>query len=195
MFPFDVILFDVGGVLLTNGWDHRERALVVDQFQLDRAEFERRHPEACMVVASVSKRLAGFERVLDPGQVSALAGPSRMKLLRSRSSIACSSTVSMMSVSPPDSTSASASATTRSCSVARPRRWKPSRRHLHRELAARPRQHEFGRLRRLVAVDHRQRPRLRVGEQPVAVHGDAVARAAGTAAPSPRPPISRRSRC
>ena len=26
MFPFDVILFDVGGVLLTNGWDHRERA-------------------------------------------------------------------------------------------------------------------------------------------------------------------------
>jgi putative hydrolase of the HAD superfamily len=28
MFPFDVILFDVGGVLLTNGWDHRERAAV-----------------------------------------------------------------------------------------------------------------------------------------------------------------------
>jgi putative hydrolase of the HAD superfamily len=45
MFPFDVILFDVGGVLLTNGWDHRERAAVVDQFQLDRAEFERRHAE------------------------------------------------------------------------------------------------------------------------------------------------------
>ncbi len=45
MFPFDVILFDVGGVLLTNGWDHRERAVVVDQFQLDRAEFERRHAE------------------------------------------------------------------------------------------------------------------------------------------------------
>jgi putative hydrolase of the HAD superfamily len=46
MFPFDVILFDVGGVLLTNGWDHRERAAVVDQFQLDRAEFERRHAQA-----------------------------------------------------------------------------------------------------------------------------------------------------
>ncbi len=43
MFPFDVILFDVGGVLLTNGWDHRERALVLDQFHLDRAEFEARH--------------------------------------------------------------------------------------------------------------------------------------------------------
>lgn len=46
MFPFDVILFDVGGVLLTNGWDHRERAAVLDQFHLDRADFERRHPEA-----------------------------------------------------------------------------------------------------------------------------------------------------
>lgn len=45
MFPFDVILFDVGGVLLTNGWDHCERAVVLDQFHLDRAEFEARHPE------------------------------------------------------------------------------------------------------------------------------------------------------
>jgi putative hydrolase of the HAD superfamily len=43
MFPFDVILFDVGGVLLTNGWDHRERALVLEKFHLDRAEFEARH--------------------------------------------------------------------------------------------------------------------------------------------------------
>ncbi|HLY39715.1 MAG TPA: HAD-IA family hydrolase [Terracidiphilus sp.] len=43
MFPFDAILFDVGGVLLTNGWDHRERAAVLDQFQLDRAAFESRH--------------------------------------------------------------------------------------------------------------------------------------------------------
>jgi putative hydrolase of the HAD superfamily len=45
MFPFDVILFDVGGVLLTNGWDHDERALVLDQFHLDRGAFEARHPE------------------------------------------------------------------------------------------------------------------------------------------------------
>jgi len=45
MFPFDVILFDVGGVLLTNGWDHVERAIVLDQFHLDRAEFEARHAE------------------------------------------------------------------------------------------------------------------------------------------------------
>ncbi|MGA7856598.1 MAG: HAD-IA family hydrolase [Terracidiphilus sp.] len=43
MFPFDVILFDVGGVLLTNGWDHCERSVVLDQFHLDKAEFEARH--------------------------------------------------------------------------------------------------------------------------------------------------------
>jgi putative hydrolase of the HAD superfamily len=45
MFPFDVILFDVGGVLLTNGWDHRERAAVLAQFHLDLAEFEARHAQ------------------------------------------------------------------------------------------------------------------------------------------------------
>jgi putative hydrolase of the HAD superfamily len=46
MFPFDVILFDVGGVLLTNGWDTRERALAIEQFHLDAAGFEARHREA-----------------------------------------------------------------------------------------------------------------------------------------------------
>jgi putative hydrolase of the HAD superfamily len=41
--PFDVILFDVGGVLLTNGWDHRERAAAVAQFHLDAVSFEAHH--------------------------------------------------------------------------------------------------------------------------------------------------------
>jgi putative hydrolase of the HAD superfamily len=44
MFHFDVILFDVGGVLLTNGWDHCERATVLQRFNLDQAAFEARHP-------------------------------------------------------------------------------------------------------------------------------------------------------
>jgi putative hydrolase of the HAD superfamily len=43
MLPFDVILFDVGGVLLTNGWDHRERAAAVAQFQLEPEPFEAHH--------------------------------------------------------------------------------------------------------------------------------------------------------
>ena len=45
MFSFDVILFDVGGVLLTNGWDRRERAAAVAQFHLDAKEFESRHAD------------------------------------------------------------------------------------------------------------------------------------------------------
>ena len=43
MSPFDVILFDVGGVLLTNGWDRQERAAAVEQFQLDAGEIEVRN--------------------------------------------------------------------------------------------------------------------------------------------------------
>lgn len=42
---FDVILFDVGGVLLTNGWDRRERAAAVEHFHLDGQEFEARHEQ------------------------------------------------------------------------------------------------------------------------------------------------------
>jgi putative hydrolase of the HAD superfamily len=46
MFPFDVILFDVGGVLLTNGWDRCERSSVLEQFHLDPGAFNARHPAA-----------------------------------------------------------------------------------------------------------------------------------------------------
>jgi putative hydrolase of the HAD superfamily len=37
------LLWDVGGVLLSNGWDHRSRAAAAAQFHLDAAELERRH--------------------------------------------------------------------------------------------------------------------------------------------------------
>ncbi|MGB9407647.1 MAG: HAD-IA family hydrolase [Terracidiphilus sp.] len=43
IFPFDAILFDVGGVLLTNGWDIRERAAAIEHFHLDLAAFEALH--------------------------------------------------------------------------------------------------------------------------------------------------------
>jgi len=46
MRPFDVILFDIGGVLLTNGWDREERAAVLAQFKLDADEFEALHRAA-----------------------------------------------------------------------------------------------------------------------------------------------------
>jgi putative hydrolase of the HAD superfamily len=46
MTDISTILWDVGGVLLTNGWDHAGRADVLAHFKVDRAEFEERHPEA-----------------------------------------------------------------------------------------------------------------------------------------------------
>jgi putative hydrolase of the HAD superfamily len=43
MVEISTILWDVGGVLLTNGWDHLERAAVLKKFQLDSDSFEQRH--------------------------------------------------------------------------------------------------------------------------------------------------------
>jgi putative hydrolase of the HAD superfamily len=43
MVEISTILWDVGGVLLTNGWDHQERAAVLKKFQLDAEPFEQRH--------------------------------------------------------------------------------------------------------------------------------------------------------
>lgn len=37
------VFFDVGGVLLTNGWDHEARSAAVERFGLDGADFEDRH--------------------------------------------------------------------------------------------------------------------------------------------------------
>jgi putative hydrolase of the HAD superfamily len=39
-------LWDVGGVLLTNGWDHKERSQVLSHFGVDHDAFEQRHPDA-----------------------------------------------------------------------------------------------------------------------------------------------------
>ncbi len=43
MAEISTILWDVGGVLLTNGWDRIERAAVLDRFALDHAAFDQRH--------------------------------------------------------------------------------------------------------------------------------------------------------
>ncbi len=39
------LFWDVGGVLLNNAWDHAERDLAIERFQIDKAEFEARHKE------------------------------------------------------------------------------------------------------------------------------------------------------
>jgi putative hydrolase of the HAD superfamily len=44
--PIRTIYWDVGGVLLTNGWDHTERAAVLNQFGVDKATVDARHEAA-----------------------------------------------------------------------------------------------------------------------------------------------------
>lgn len=39
----EAVFFDIGGVLLTNGWDHRSRAAAAARFGFDAADVERRH--------------------------------------------------------------------------------------------------------------------------------------------------------
>lgn len=45
MSGISTILWDVGGVLLTNAWDHQQRDAVLTRFGLDRADFELCHGE------------------------------------------------------------------------------------------------------------------------------------------------------
>ena len=46
MKPIRTLFWDVGGVLLTNAWDHEERQRAVEKFQLQKADFETRHKDA-----------------------------------------------------------------------------------------------------------------------------------------------------
>jgi putative hydrolase of the HAD superfamily len=41
--PVTTLFLDIGGVLLTNGWDHQARKLAAKTFDLDRNEMEDRH--------------------------------------------------------------------------------------------------------------------------------------------------------
>jgi putative hydrolase of the HAD superfamily len=41
-----ILFCDVGGVLLTNAWDHQERRRAVEQFRLQDEDFETRHKQA-----------------------------------------------------------------------------------------------------------------------------------------------------
>ena len=65
MLPFDVILFDVGGVLLTNGWDLKERAEVAAQYHLDPVELELRHKQHEEIVDRWERGEATIDDYLD----------------------------------------------------------------------------------------------------------------------------------
>jgi len=56
------VFCDVGGVLLTNGLDHGERARLVEKFGLDAKDYEGRHQ---MLSAAVDAGQIGFDQYLD----------------------------------------------------------------------------------------------------------------------------------
>lgn len=56
------LFWDVGGVLLTNAWDHTERAAALKHFQLDEKEFHGRHE---MVVSSFERGKITLDEYLD----------------------------------------------------------------------------------------------------------------------------------
>jgi putative hydrolase of the HAD superfamily len=56
------IFWDVGGVLLTNAWDHTQRTAALEHFRLDEEEFHSRHE---MVVSSFERGKISLEEYLD----------------------------------------------------------------------------------------------------------------------------------
>lgn len=56
------IFWDVGGVLLTNAWDHTERTAALEHFHLDEKEFHARHE---MVVSSFERGKITLDEYLD----------------------------------------------------------------------------------------------------------------------------------
>ncbi|MGB5154617.1 MAG: HAD family phosphatase [Candidatus Sulfotelmatobacter sp.] len=56
------IFWDVGGVLLTNAWDHTERTAALEHFHLDEAEFHSRHE---MLVSSFERGKITLDEYLD----------------------------------------------------------------------------------------------------------------------------------
>jgi len=57
-----VIFWDVGGVLLSNAWDHTERAAALEHFRLEQEEFHARHE---MVVSSFERGKISLDEYLD----------------------------------------------------------------------------------------------------------------------------------
>jgi putative hydrolase of the HAD superfamily len=56
------LFWDVGGVLLSNAWDHEQRRQTLKQFNLDEVEFESRHE---MLVSSFERGKISLEEYLE----------------------------------------------------------------------------------------------------------------------------------
>ena len=62
MSTIHAIFWDVGGVLLTNAWDHTQRVAALERFRLDEKEFHSRHE---MVVSSFERGKITLDEYLD----------------------------------------------------------------------------------------------------------------------------------
>lgn len=62
MSEITTVFWDIGGVLLTDGWDHAARRRAVDNFDLDPADFEARHRK---LVAAFETRQITLQEYLD----------------------------------------------------------------------------------------------------------------------------------
>lgn len=62
MAKITALFWDVGGVLLTNAWDHTERNRALVQFELDEADFNDRHQ---MLVSSFERGKITLDEYLD----------------------------------------------------------------------------------------------------------------------------------
>jgi putative hydrolase of the HAD superfamily len=56
------LFWDVGGVLLTNAWDHTQREAALERFHVDRKEFAERHE---LVVSSFERGKISLDEYLD----------------------------------------------------------------------------------------------------------------------------------
>ena len=62
MTAVDQVLFDIGGVLGSNGWDREQRAVAIERFGLDAEDFQYRHEET---VGAFESGEIGLDEYLD----------------------------------------------------------------------------------------------------------------------------------
>jgi putative hydrolase of the HAD superfamily len=62
MTSIELVLFDIGGVLGSNGWDREQRAAAVERFHLDLEDFQYRHEE---VAGALEAGMISLDEYLD----------------------------------------------------------------------------------------------------------------------------------
>ena len=62
--PIELVLFDVGGVLGSNGWDREQRDAAIEHFGLDGEDFQYRHEET---VGALEAGQISLDEYLDLG--------------------------------------------------------------------------------------------------------------------------------